>query len=180
MQSAEERPVRGRCCRITWCVIWVVISLLVIVTAIAVTVGLATLGSGYSIAAAAVFNCLPILFILVPAIGSGVVCCYIEGRYEAAAVFTAVMCSLAIVFALVPFFHVIAAGLAIAETTVGKNADDASVLSLGVLATVLNVVAAVASIFVCTTICIYLWRRRPVRATDKKKLVVEKKLSETR
>lgn len=94
--------------------------------------------------------------------------------------FTAILCSLAIVFALVPFFHVIAAGLAIAETTVGKNADDASVLSLGVLATVLNVVAAVASIFVCTTICIYLWRRTPARATDKKKLVVEKKLSETR
>ena len=104
------------------------------------------------------------------------------GRYEASAVFTAFVYSLATVFALAPFFHVIAAVLVIAEIAVGKGDDDASILSLAVLAIILNILSAVASIFLCTTTCIYAWRRRPPTAREEEKLVPKKeesKFSET-
>lgn len=177
MQNSEARPARGRCGRITWCVIWVVISLLVIAAAIAVTIVLATFGSGYSIGAAAVLIFLAILFIVVPAIASGIVCCYRGGRYEARVVWTVVVCSLATVFGLAPFFHVIAAVLAIAEITVGEGEDHASVLSLAVLATILNIIASVSSIFLCTASSFYVWGQRPGAPAERKKLVTKKEES---
>lgn len=165
MQNSQERPTRGRYSRIACCIIWEIICLLVIAAAIAMTIGLATQGSKYSIAAAAVLVLLAIMFVVFPAIACVVVCGCRAGKYECAAVRTAVAWSLVVVFRVAPFFLVTAAVLSIIEITMGKGQDDASVLGLAVAAFFLNVVAVAASIFLCTTSCIYVCRRIPARAT---------------
>ena len=184
MQKIEPQPTRGRCgivCRI----IWETISFLVITAAIAVNIALATRGSKYSIAAAAVLVCLAVVFIVFPVVACGVVCCYKAGKYESGALCTALVWSLAIVFRMAPFFLVTAAALSIVELTKGKGEDNASLETLAVLATILNVVATVASIFLCITTCVYVCRRRPATATEEceqeeEQLVIkESKLSET-
>ena len=182
MRITEARPTRGRC-GIVHCIIWEIISFLVIAAAIAVTIALATRGSKYSIAAAAVLVCLAVMFIVFPVVACGLCCCN-AGKCECGAVRTAVVWSLAIVFKAAPFFHVTAAALSIVELTKGKGEDNATVESLAVLATILNVVATVVSIFLCITTCTYVCRRRPATATEQEEeqLVPKKeesKLSET-
>lgn len=167
---------RARCKRICCGVTWAVISLIVMMAAVAVTIALATRGSGYSIAAATVLVCLELLFLVVPAIGCGVFCCK-AGRWEADVMLTTVVCSLASVLALAPFFYVVAAVLSIAEIALGKGDDDVTLVSLAVLAAVLNMVAAVASILLCVMSCMYVCRQRPGRATkqEEETLVMKKK-----
>jgi len=161
------------------------ISFLIITAAIAVTIALATRGSKYSIAAAAVLVCLAVVFIVFPVIACSIVCCYKAGKYESGALCTALVWSWSIVFRMAPFFLVTAAALSIVEITKGKGADNASLETLAVLATILNVVATVASIFLCITTCVYVCIRRPATATEQEEelqLVSKKKeskLSET-
>lgn len=173
MRSSEKQ---ARCYRAVCGITWAILCLIVMIAAVAVTIGLATRGSGYSIAAATVIVCLEILFLLVPAIGCGVLCCRAR-RWEADVMLTTVVCSFATVLALAPFFYVIAAVLSVVEIAMGMVEDDVIVLGLAVLAAVVNMLAAVASISLCIMSCLYVCRQRPARATmqEVETLVMRKK-----
>ena len=146
------------------------VSIVVLMVAILTSFGLASRGGGYSIGAAAIVASFLLFIILFPAIG-GVIFCVRTGLTELTSMLMIILFCLAVVFTLSPLIFVLAFALTIAGVVVGEG--DSAVRALAVFAAVIELLAAVAGLFLCVMCCVYIRRHSLYQVTKEEKQLAE-------